>query len=139
MFITFEDVSFVFFATAKIKSKATAATGQPQWVFDKDTLRFLDVNDAAIQLYGYSRKEFLQMSIRDIRPPFDVPKLDRHITVHYNRETYRDVWKHKKKNGDILFVMVSSSQQMFNGSPAWYVTITDLTPTLVAYNKDYSG
>jgi len=122
----------------KLKSKATAAAGQPQWVFDKDTLRFLDVNDAAIQLYGYSRKEFLQMSIRDIRPLFDVPKLDRHITVHYNHETYRDVWKHKKKNGDILFVMVSSSQQMFNGSPAWHVTITDLTPTLVAYNKDYS-
>lgn len=119
----------------KAKSLATAGTAKPQWVFDKDTLRFLAVNDAAIALYGYTKEEFLQMTVHDIRPSFDIPKFDRQIKVHYNDTTYQDVWKHRKKNGDILFVMVSSTQQFFNGHQAWFVTITDMTPTLARYNK----
>ena len=48
---------------------------QPMWVFSVETLRFLDVNTAAIAFYGYSREEFLNMRITDIRPPEDVPRL----------------------------------------------------------------
>ena len=46
---------------------------QPMWVFDSDTLAFLDVNDAAIRHYGYSRDELLSMTIMDILPPDDAP------------------------------------------------------------------
>jgi PAS domain S-box-containing protein len=46
---------------------------QPMWVFDIETLRFLEVNDAAIRHYGYSRDEFLSMTILDILPPEDAP------------------------------------------------------------------
>jgi PAS domain-containing protein len=49
------------------------ANPQPMWLFDPATLRFLAVNDAAVSQYGYSRAEFLQMTIADIRPPDDVP------------------------------------------------------------------
>ncbi|MFZ0998081.1 MAG: PAS domain-containing protein, partial [Candidatus Sulfotelmatobacter sp.] len=47
----------------------------PTWVFDRETLRFLAVNDAAVHQYGYSRDEFLAMTLKDIRPPEDVPAL----------------------------------------------------------------
>ena len=47
----------------------------PMWVYDLETLRFLAVNDAAVRRYGYSREEFLALTIRDIRPPEDVPAL----------------------------------------------------------------
>src|SRR4029078_7791644 len=48
---------------------------QPVWVYDRNTLDFLAVNNAAVQTYGYSRDEFLSMTILEIRPPEDVPKL----------------------------------------------------------------
>ena len=47
----------------------------PMWIYDRETLRFLDVNDAAIAKYGYSRDEFLAMTIKDIRPKEEVPGL----------------------------------------------------------------
>ena len=47
----------------------------PMWIYDRDTLAFLAVNDAAVHDYGYTRGEFLAMTIKDIRPPEDVPSL----------------------------------------------------------------
>ena len=52
-----------------------AANPLPMWVYDVETLRFLEVNDAAIAHYGYTRAEFLDMSIADIRPEEDRPRL----------------------------------------------------------------
>ena len=51
------------------------ASPTPMWVYDADTLAFLAVNDAAIRHYGYSRDEFLAMTIKDIRPPEDIPRM----------------------------------------------------------------
>src|SRR5687768_10108255 len=51
----------------------------PMWVYDRETLEFLAVNEAAIDSYGYDRNEFLGMTIRDIRPPEDVPALTEHL------------------------------------------------------------
>ena len=51
------------------------ANPHPMWVYDTETLRFLAVNDAAVQRYGYARDEFLAMTVTDIRPPEDVPAL----------------------------------------------------------------
>ena len=47
----------------------------PMWIYDRETLAFLAVNDAAILSYGYSREEFLAKTIKDIRPPEDIPSL----------------------------------------------------------------
>ena len=49
------------------------------WVYDLGTLQFLEVNNAAIVRYGYSRDEFLSMRITDIRPAADVPRLLEHV------------------------------------------------------------
>ena len=53
----------------------------PTWIFDSETLRFLDVNQAAIDLYGWSREEFLKMSILDIRPPEDIEAVIAHVKL----------------------------------------------------------
>src|SRR5262245_35054270 len=55
------------------------ANPQPMWVYDLETLRFLAVNDGAIKHYGYSRDEFLAMTIKDIRPPEEVARLVEHL------------------------------------------------------------
>jgi len=47
---------------------------EPMWVYDLETLRILDVNEAATRRYGYLRHEFLALTVKDLRPPEDVPK-----------------------------------------------------------------
>src|SRR3954469_6975274 len=74
----------------------------PMWVVDAKTLAFLEVNEAAIRLYGYSREEFLKMSAEQIRPQEDVEDLHRAFDDPSN---YRArVWRHKKKDGDLIAV-----------------------------------
>ena len=66
----------------------------PMWVYDLETLAFLAVNNAAIQQYGYSREEFLAMTLKDIRPPEDIPALIeqiKHVSKGYG--TY-GLWRH---------------------------------------------
>ena len=71
----------------------------PQWIYDLTTLSFLVVNNAAIELYGYAREEFLNMTIRDIRLPEELPKLEEIIAKkvkrgYFNQSTVR----HRTKN-----------------------------------------
>ena len=67
-------------ATALADSEASfrmlfANNPRPMWVWDMETLAFLEVNEAAVNHYGYSREEFLAMRVTDIRPEEDVPSL----------------------------------------------------------------
>jgi len=55
------------------------ASPLPLWVYDLETLRFLDVNEVACQKYGYTRDEFLAMTIRDIRPTEDVARVEESV------------------------------------------------------------
>jgi PAS domain S-box-containing protein len=76
----------------------------PMWVYDPNTLRFLTVNDAAIRHYGYSREEFLGMTIKDIRPAEDVPALLANVTAHRSSPTNTSIWRHRKKDGTLINV-----------------------------------
>src|SRR6476660_1281056 len=66
---------------------------QPMWVYDIETLQFLEVNDAAVQYYGYSRDEFLNMSITDIRPQEDLPRLMENIRQHRPGLQHSGSWR----------------------------------------------
>jgi two-component system cell cycle sensor histidine kinase/response regulator CckA len=70
----------------------------PKWVYDVGTLRFLAVNETAVRAYGYSRDEFLGMTIKDIRPPEDVPRLVSDIQ-NLTADDRIGVWRHRKKDG----------------------------------------
>ena len=62
---------------------------QPKWVFDPKDLRILEVNDAAISHYGYSREEFLGMSISDLRPQEDMPRFLEEVSRAVKSRQYR--------------------------------------------------
>ena len=80
----------------------------PMWVWDLDTLRFLEVNDAAIAQYGYTREEFLEMGMTDIRPPEDVDRLLQAIRGPRPAVKLHLQWRHRLKDGRIIDVESSS-------------------------------
>ena len=102
------------------------ANPQPMWVFDLETLRFLAVNDAALRRYGYSRTEFLSMTVKDIRPPEEVPALLRAL-ADVPAGAYRGTWRHRTKDGADIDVEVSSEELTFAGRPARLVVGVDVT------------
>ena len=99
----------------------------PTWVWDEETHRFLAVNNAAVTHYGYSRDEFLKMTILDIRPPEDVPQL-RDLLDHaaISRE-HKGFLRHLKKNGTVIHVDVSAHRFTFDGRPSTLVVARDTT------------
>ncbi|EDM37677.1 sensory box histidine kinase/response regulator [Pedobacter sp. BAL39] len=99
----------------------------PQWVYDLETLAFLQVNDAAVHHYGYSRQEFLQMTIKDIRPAAEVVMLD-DIIANVRIGLYnQSVVKHQKKNGELILVSVEGNSVSFEGMNARLVLAIDQT------------
>ncbi len=99
----------------------------PMWVFDSKSLAFLEVNEAAIQHYGYSRAEFLAMSIVDIRPPEDVPKV---LEATANRAPgfrHAGKWRHIVKSGATIIVDISWSPIEFANHQAILVAARDVT------------
>jgi PAS domain S-box-containing protein len=100
----------------------------PMWVFDLDTLQLLDVNQAAVRHYGYSRQEFLRMTIRDLRPVDDLPRLVRHLPrTRENPVPPTTRWRHVKKDGSLIDVEIASVKVGFGGRPAKIVTVIDVT------------
>ena len=100
---------------------------QAMWVYDLTTLRFLAVNDAAVRHYGYSRAEFLEMTIKDIRPPEDILLLENFLATDNDEVTNAGEWRHRKKDGIIINVAITSSRLTFAGRPAEFVLVHDIT------------
>jgi PAS domain S-box-containing protein len=93
-----------------------ARNSHPMWVFDRETLAFLDVNDAAVKQYGYSRQEFLAMKIVDIRPSQDVPELLRQTNVLRAQGPSTGAnWRHRDRNGTVFPVAITSWELTFRG------------------------
>ena len=99
----------------------------PMWVYDLETLAFLDVNEAAIKNYSYNRNEFLAMTIKDIRPDEDVKKLLLNIEAAVYGFEYSTGWKHLKKDGSIIHVEIRSSAIEYHGRKAKLVSAIDVT------------
>jgi len=104
----------------------------PMWVYDTNTLRFLMVNDAAINHYGYSREEFLEMTIKDIRPQEEIPNLLENLSRESAALQRSGGWKHRLKNGTLIDVEINSHAILFNGSPARLVLASDITERKLA-------
>lgn len=103
----------------------------PMWVFDVETLVFVAVNDAAIESYGYPRDEFFAMTIKDIRPPEDVPTLIDHLANTY-RYDHERIWRHRKKDGTVIDVEIASHDVTFEGKQARLVMANDVTKRVLA-------
>jgi len=100
----------------------------PSWIYDAYKLKFIDVNEAALRHYGYTREEFVSRTIRDICPPHDLDKL---IEMIENRrhlaKTYRVERQHMKKNGEIIDVSVLTCPIEIEGETNVLVVAEDIT------------
>jgi two-component system cell cycle sensor histidine kinase/response regulator CckA len=109
------------------------ANPQPMWVFDSETLRFLTVNNAAVRHYGYSQSEFLSMTLREIRPEEDLERFLSAVDPQRDRgESYAELWKHRKKDGTVIDVEVSSQPIVFGTVKAQLVLAHDVTAQRLA-------
>jgi len=99
---------------------------QPMWVYDLETLRFLAVNETALDHYGYSRAGFLAMTITEILPPEDAQALSKRATRHSGFDRPREL-RHRKKDGTIINVEITSHRLEFAGRPAEFVLAHDVT------------
>jgi PAS domain S-box-containing protein len=100
---------------------------QPMWLYDVHTLRFLKVNDAAVDRYGYSREEFLAMTIKDIRPPQDLPKFLELLAAPQPQLDKTGPWRHLMKDGSTVQVLITSHSTTFDEHEARLVLAEDLT------------
>ncbi|HLA10575.1 MAG TPA: PAS domain S-box protein [Pyrinomonadaceae bacterium] len=100
----------------------------PMWVYDCETLAFLAVNEAAIRHYGYSKEEFLSMTIKDIRPAEDVPALQDAVPkTDSGLSPATRTWRHVKKDGTVIEAEITSYTLMFGGRSADLVLANDVT------------
>jgi PAS domain S-box-containing protein len=101
----------------------------PMWVYDDETLRFLAVNEAAIVHYGYTREEFLAMTILAVRPPEDEAIL-REALASPGQGAARGLFRHRKKDGSVIMVEISAHPLTFDGRAAHCVQPHDVTERL---------
>jgi PAS domain S-box-containing protein len=100
---------------------------QPMWVLDQETLRFLAVNDAALAQYGYSREEFLAMPSSLLRPPEEEQRFLAHLARRAPGVGREASWRHRRKDGSLLDVEISTHDLLFDGRPALHSLVVDVT------------
>ena len=96
----------------------------PQWIFERGTMRFLRVNDAAVHQYGHSRAEFMAMTLRDIRPPEEIPRLEG-LVAESGRVP--GTFTHLRRDGARVKVEVATQPLAFEGRNAVHVTVVDVS------------
>ena len=102
---------------------------QPMYLYNLNTLEFIDVNKAAVDHYGYSKEEFLSMNLKQIRPESEVPKLVKMIgSIREGKfKGGPRIFSHKKKNGEIITVEIKSNLIVHEGIKAEVVLANDIT------------
>jgi diguanylate cyclase (GGDEF)-like protein/PAS domain S-box-containing protein len=102
-----------------------AAHPHPMWVQESETLRILEVNDAAVNHYGYTREEFQSMTVRDLRPTEDVAALKENSGT--NPTQLAGPWRHRRKDGSYIQVDMASHRINYMGRRCSFVLIQDVT------------
>jgi len=108
----------------------------PMWVTDKTTKRYLNVNQAAIRHYGYSREEFLNMSALDLRPEEEKIRFLTATPQQFTSLNNKNgEWVHQKKDGTRVIAEIYAEDIVFNGREAWVILANDITEKQMAYRK----
>jgi PAS domain S-box-containing protein len=103
------------------------STPQPIWVYSEETLGFLAVNEAATRTYGYSRDEFLSMTINDLRPQEDIPTLMIKNAFDPDELVISSPWRHQTRDKKTIYVEMSSHPVVFDGKNSKLVIVNDVT------------
>ncbi|MFA6288440.1 MAG: PAS domain-containing protein [Opitutaceae bacterium] len=104
----------------------------PMWVYDKATLRFLDVNEAGVRIYGYTREEFAAMTIREIRAVEDLPAFDRYLHNRPAGYSKTGRWRHRRKDDTFIIVDTFSNDIRHEDHDARLVVVVDVTDRVQA-------
>lgn len=109
----------------------------PKWTFDAHTYRITDVNDAALKLYGYTRQEFLSLTIPELRAEGDkAPFFEAFEKLNQNQQSsYHHILRHKKKKGELFYVEIDSRPIELPSGQHFLVTGTDMTEKLELQQK----
>ncbi|HEY4196127.1 MAG TPA: PAS domain S-box protein [Mucilaginibacter sp.] len=105
----------------------------PMWIYELPTLRIMKVNDAALKSYGYTEKEFLTMSIRDIRPRFDLAKFNDYLYRKAIPESslhgfnHGGVWRHQNQKGEILYAEITGHEIKYDNHSCRVIIATNVT------------
>ncbi|HRE82709.1 MAG TPA: PAS domain S-box protein, partial [Opitutaceae bacterium] len=112
------------------------ANPSPMWLYDAESLRFLEVNAAAQRTYGYTREEFLGMSIMDIRSSEEQTRLSKVIRNDVaTRASERGIWRHQRKDGAVLYMSVTVHGYEFGSQKAVLVLAQDVTERHLAEER----
>jgi diguanylate cyclase (GGDEF)-like protein/PAS domain S-box-containing protein len=103
---------------------------RPMWVYDLETLHFLEVNHCATERYGYTRSEFLEMTIADIRPEEDAQRLMDYLRRERPSQNYAGIWRHQTKGGEVIDVEVTTHSLEFRGRQGGLVMAQDISERL---------
>lgn len=104
----------------------------PMWIYEQSSLRFLHVNNSAIAKYGYSRDEFLAMTIADIRPPQDRAALAAKVAALTGGRREAGVWRHYLKSGELIYVDITGHGIEYEGVSAELISARDVSRLVVA-------
>jgi PAS domain S-box-containing protein len=109
---------------------------QPMWIYNTSDFIFLDVNGAAVCHYGYSREEFLKMTLMDIRPENEKKQfLDHFNGLEPEKAAGRTNWTHRKKDGSLIYVEIQSYNFLYYNQSARLVIVNDITEKQKAQKK----
>ncbi len=106
----------------------------PMWVYDPETLGFLTVNEAAVQLYGYGRADYARMTVLDIRPEAERARMIAAVQTRSDMEQ-AECWQHLKANGEIMDVVTYGRAVRFDGRDAILAIVIDRTEVNTAYRQ----
>jgi PAS domain S-box-containing protein len=99
----------------------------PMWICELETFKFLDVNKTAVDHYGYSKEEFFNLTIKDLRPQSDLEEFMNSFTKTFDVNIKTSNWRHLKKNGEIIYVEIFSQSIEYEGNIARLVISNDVT------------
>jgi len=99
----------------------------PTWVVDPETLRFLEVNNAAVRQYGYSLQEFRNMSVLDLRPEEDKATFLEYLREHDGEPRHHGNWRHRKKDGKVIKVETIAHELNYDGKRVHLLVAQDIT------------
>ncbi|HSY62025.1 MAG TPA: PAS domain S-box protein, partial [Cytophaga sp.] len=109
----------------------------PLFLFDFDTLQILDCNKELERKYGYTKEEFTKLTLRDIRPPEDIALMEDAVkSKEIHGKSHHRVWRHKKKNGEIMFMEVTGHLIEFNGRTVSLAMVNDITESYYFHELD---
>ncbi|MBK7629779.1 MAG: PAS domain S-box protein [Ignavibacteriales bacterium] len=109
---------------------------EPIFVYEKENLKFLEVNDATVKLYGYTRDEFLQMDLTDLYAPEDIQTLLDSFGDEASESRFSKPFRHRKKDGTNVLVEISKTSFKFNDKEAHFNIVKDITDS-VEKDKQY--